>query len=372
MKSKLELRVTMVADEFIDRYMAAANGEYVKVYLYILRHQDRDVTVVEMADALNHTESDVRRALAYWERLGILAEQKQETAEEKRAPEKAAESAAVGGHVAVGGYEAASESAAVGGHAAVSEPVGEPAASESAATAVADKRIPSRREAYTPEQVGRLAQKEEFTQLLYISQKFMNKVFTPRECEVFAYLYDGLQMSSELLEYLVEYCVQGGHYNIRYLETVALSWKEKGITTVDMARRQAECFTGDTFGVMRAFGLQDRNPGSEEFKYIRRWCADFSRDVVLEACNRTIRTIQKPSFSYADKILSQWKSAGVRSLADVRRRDEKRESEQGKDKKPGAPQPVVKPKPNQFHNFHQRDTDYDAIVLERLKQRLGE
>lgn len=28
----------MVANEFIDRYMAVANGEYVKVYLYLLRH----------------------------------------------------------------------------------------------------------------------------------------------------------------------------------------------------------------------------------------------------------------------------------------------------------------------------------------------
>lgn len=30
----------------------------------------------------------------------------------------------------------------------------------------------------------------------------------------------------------------------------------------------------------------------------------------------------------------------------------------------------VKPKPNQFHNFHQRDTDYDALVMDQLKERL--
>lgn len=34
--------VTPVADTFIDTYMAAANGEYVKVYLYILRHQNKE------------------------------------------------------------------------------------------------------------------------------------------------------------------------------------------------------------------------------------------------------------------------------------------------------------------------------------------
>ena len=38
--------VTLVANEFIDSYMAAANGEYVKVYLYLLRHQQDNVDVI--------------------------------------------------------------------------------------------------------------------------------------------------------------------------------------------------------------------------------------------------------------------------------------------------------------------------------------
>ena len=63
----------MVADAFIDEYMAGANGEYVKVYLYILRHQGEELTVESIADALDHTESDVRRAVSYWEKLGILS-----------------------------------------------------------------------------------------------------------------------------------------------------------------------------------------------------------------------------------------------------------------------------------------------------------
>ena len=30
------------------------------------------------------------------------------------------------------------------------------------------------------------------------------------------------------------------------------------------------------------------------------------------------------------------------------------------------------PKPNQFHNFEQRDTDYDSIVLQQVKGWIGE
>lgn len=41
-KDRLSTGVTPVAEAFIDNYMAAANGEYVKVYLYILRHQNQE------------------------------------------------------------------------------------------------------------------------------------------------------------------------------------------------------------------------------------------------------------------------------------------------------------------------------------------
>ena len=46
---------TLVANEFIDRYMADANGEYVKVYLYLLRHHQEKPDVGQIADDLNHT-----------------------------------------------------------------------------------------------------------------------------------------------------------------------------------------------------------------------------------------------------------------------------------------------------------------------------
>ena len=74
MRNQFEIHATLVADEFIDTYMASANGEYVKVYLYILRHQNEKVDLPSIADALNHTEADVRRALAYWEKMGVLGD----------------------------------------------------------------------------------------------------------------------------------------------------------------------------------------------------------------------------------------------------------------------------------------------------------
>ena len=325
--------VTVVTNEFIDQYMASANGEYVKVYLYLLRHQNELIEVGAIADALNHTEADVRRALAYWEKAGILSRsEKEQTA---------------------------------------------PAEQK---TAVAEKKNIS------ADSLNRLGKDEDFAELLYIAQKYMNKVFTQRECQTFAYLYDGLHMKKELLEYLVEYCAQLGHTSIRYLETVALNWHEQGISTADEAKTVSAAYTKDAFAVMKAFGLTDRRPGASEQKIMEKWFRDwgFDRELVMEACSRTLQSAHTPSFQYADKILEAWKRQKVRTLSDVKMLDARHKENTTKteaDGSKGTQTPVMRrgqtgaaqgqPRKtqNQFHNFQQREVDYDALILQQLQKK---
>ncbi|MCD7991183.1 MAG: DnaD domain protein [Clostridia bacterium] len=456
MKDRWSVSVTAVANEFIDTYMAAANGEYVKVYLYVLRHQGEDITIELIADALNHTESDVRRALSYWKKAGVLtaSEQEQPVQGEPVPPESGARTFTReqdGGQAAVPDWQAdgfqrkngtagradvrgltgvkeqagdrgqvdareqagvrsqadAREQAGVRNQADIREQAGvweQTGVRERAAileetgireqTGVRDRTETAGREngcipVYSTEQVNRLAQDEEFSQLLYIAQKYMNKVFTPRDCQVFAYLYEGLSMSSELLEYLVEYCVQNGHISVRYMETVAISWHEKGIRTALEAKDYSTSYNRDSFAVMKAFGINSRKPAAPEQKLMDKWFRDygFSREVVLEACNRTITAIHNPSFQYADKILSDWQKAGVRGLADIKDLDAKRtaareESGESREKRLQKYDSGVssarqgsgtrKNSSNQFHNFKQRDTDYDALVLKQVKEWVGQ
>ena len=346
-KDRLSMGVTPVADTFIDTYMAAANGEYVKVYLYILRHQNKeDLSLEQIADALNHTEADVKRAINYWQKAGVL-ENAQENPSESILIEQNRTNCSMDIEVT-------------------------PAASQE--TAVAQVQSP----AYSAEQVSRLNNDEEFSQLLYIAQKFLNKAFTPRDCQVFAYLYDTLGMNIGLLEYLAEYCAQNGHTSVRYLETVALSWHEKGIRTALEAQEYSTSYTKDAFAVMKAFGLNSRKPAVPEQKLMEKWFKDygFDRELVLEACSRTINAIHTPSFQYADSILTDWKKAGVKTLADVKGMDARRaERANNADKRFRSYGNAVnnaqnnrKSSSNQFHNFKQRDTDYDALMLQNVKE----
>ena len=76
LKSSESAGMTSISNYFLDYYMPRANGEYVKVYLYLLRALNRPdlaLSVAGLADALDRTESDILRALKYWEKQGILS-----------------------------------------------------------------------------------------------------------------------------------------------------------------------------------------------------------------------------------------------------------------------------------------------------------
>lgn len=374
-KDKWSVPSTSVAHEFIDEYMASANGEYVKVYLYALRHQGEEITIEAIADALNHTESDVRRALTYWEKMGVLGLLKEEPAQSVPVPKKQGKVAPAPAREQKQAAPAYPETSVYSGKpetSVYSEKQEVPVYSED------PELVP----VYSPEQVNRLSQDEEFSQLLYIAQKYMNKVFTPRDCQVFAYLYENLGMNEELLEYLVEYCVQNNHTSVRYIEAVARNWHEKGIRTAQEAKDFSAAYNRDSFAVMKAFGINSRKPAAPELKLMNRWFKEygFTREMVLEACNRTITAIHNPSFEYADKILADWKKSGIRTLTDLKEQDAKRsaareENIQSREKRLQKYDTAVSSQgnrarraPNQFHNFEQRDTDYDALMLKQVKE----
>ena len=66
---------TFISNSFLDFYMPSANGEFVKIYLYLLRHASGKGTALNLssiADAFNCTEADIQRALRYWKNCGVL------------------------------------------------------------------------------------------------------------------------------------------------------------------------------------------------------------------------------------------------------------------------------------------------------------
>ena len=162
-------------------------------------------------------------------------------------------------------------------------------------------------------------------------------------------------MSVDLIDYLIEYCVGRDHRSIRYIETVAMAWKEEGITTVEMAKDSTSRYSKEYFSVLKAMGIANRNPSDAEISLINTWTRDygFSMELIQEACSRTVLQTGQPSFPYADKILQRWKDKNIRTLGDVRLQDAQHQKR--KLEKADKPKSAT---PNRFNNFHQRDYDF--------------
>ena len=369
-KNNINAAVTAVSNTFIDEYMGTASGEYVKVYLYLLRHAGESVEIPDIADALNHTEADVRRALAYWERAGVLAPEKEETV--------VSESAVTRENMTDTGYMAP-ESRRNYGDTDVEGRMPEETMADNGKQPQSSDRGMAKQQSGTPDipdagnsydRMKRLSADEEFSALLYAVQQYLGKTFSAIECEKFAYFYDVLHMSCELLEYLAEYCAEGGHTSIRYIEKVALNWYQAGIHTRDEAREHSTRYSKDTSAVMKAFGIMGRNAGTAEQEFMRRWFKEFGFDaaIVTEACNRTLTATGAASFPYADKILTGWKENGVRTLQEDDNLDKLRQEKQAK-KSGTASRQIRNTSTNRFNNFEQRSYNYDDHVWEDIKNR---
>ena len=74
---------TSVENLFINEYMAAAPGDFVKVYLFAQMYADlgQEITNEEIAKYLSMEHEDVLRAWTYWEKMGVIRKIRRESAD---------------------------------------------------------------------------------------------------------------------------------------------------------------------------------------------------------------------------------------------------------------------------------------------------
>lgn len=358
--------VTVLSNVFIDRFMPRAGGEFVKVYIYLLRmlgSPQEAFGLSQMADSLLCTEGDILRALKYWENeklVSLIYEGNALTGITLLTPRNKADEISVNAEQDFPVQEnplSNLENAAAVSSQDTAFPVPDRTGSSSSSPAPSKPLSESRH--LTPDRVKELKQNEDIVQLLYIAEQYLGKTLTPTETRKILFFYDELHMSVDLIDYLIEYCVGRDHRSIRYIETVAMAWKEEGITTVEMAKDSTSRYSKEYFSVLKAMGITNRNPSDAEISLINTWTRDygFSMELIQEACSRTVLQTGQPSFPYADKILQRWKDKNIRTLGDVRLQD----AQHQKRKLEKAVSKADKPKsaaPNRFNNFHQRDYDF--------------
>ena len=430
--------VTLIDNSFIDHYMADANGEFVKIYLYLVRCAcpGRDVSIPGIADFFEQTEGDVRRALNYWKSQGLvdlvqdasgqisqivlrscscapagaafqtkgasvrvtaasvpsetgLPQSEARSQAEAGLPQAAPRSQAEAGlpqPAPLGQAEADLPPSDLRQKYPVSGAFGpDPAAmtasgSDEQTAAKASGTSPAE-EAHQQKQ-NRQLRRTELGRLYYVAEIYFQRNLSSSEISMLEYFVNDLNMSVDLVEYLLEYCIGKGHISVRYMETVAQNWVAKNITTVQQAKDESRSFGGDYTVILRELGLT-RKPAPAETALMDKWLSEyaFSLDLIKEACRRTVLQASSPSLSYTDSILTRWHNASVRSLQDVARLDadhEASKSDQKSAEKPKSGQKRTGQSKSRlqagghFSSYSHEDLDWNAIGLQIMKNQKQE
>lgn len=397
--SDIATSFTTVSDIFIDQYMPKANGEFVKVYLYLLRATGSGAgiaTISEIADHFSNTEADIVRALNYWASEGIL--QVQTGADGQITGINLCSLAVTGMQAAQSNIQSSVADNAVqnnlqnsvvnnvaqnnlqsnldnntaqnisGADSQMQDSVVEKLKNQAT-----DKPAPSQKE-YTLDEIKEFRKNPDISELFFIIETYLKHTLSSTDTNIVLYWLDELHFSTDLVEYLVEYCITKGHSSLRYMNKVALGWADAGIKTVDQAKDDAAAHSQIYYSVMKALGITGRNLVDSEVSLINKWVGEYGFDIELvkAACSKTISAIQKPSFEYTDSILTNWRKKDVHTLKDVEVLDANfakanKATGSGSSQGANAANGFSKPKSNnsnsknKFNNFNQRNNDYDKL-----------
>lgn len=327
--------LTGISNLFIDTYLKDANDAQIKTYLYLIRAQSANlpVCISEIADTFNHTEKEVIRSLQYWERMKLLNLRYDEE------------------HNITGIYllELQQE-----------EP--EPAKPLAPVVTLLPQENTERvlcaplKPSYSAEDIRLQKQDSEFCALLCIIEQYLGKPLSIADVKSILYIHKELGFSTDLIDTLLEYCLERGKKELRYIERTAAAWYENNIRTVEDARKGTAAYDKTIYTVMKALG-KFHAPTPKEVDYINKWrnTYGFSTEMILECCERTVLATDTHRFEYADGILSNWKKQNLQTVAGVMESDRNYRSSK-----------TTAPKTSDNHTFNRFiRTSYDFDALEK-------
>lgn len=285
-----------ISADFIKNELKEANGEYVKVYLYILAlaATGEQMTTAELARELNLIESDILNAFSYWRQKGALKED--------------------GERIYIGKDTTPIPSAPV-------------APKE-------EKKV------YDSIQVSeKISTTRELSDMMHLAQDIFGRILTQSEMESIYWFYDGLNFSPEAILLLLEFCVSKGKTSMKYIEKVALSWNEKGAHEADTIMqliRQEEQKNNFLYSMRKALGIADRALSQNEEQFLLKWKNEkgMSEEMIALAYEYCIIQTAKLSFPYMDRIIERWFTQGIKTIdeaeADNKNFKQKKNTDSGK------------------------------------------
>ena len=187
---------------------------------------------------------------------------------------------------------------------------------------------------YTSDELNLLLEKHAGAcELIDECQQILGKIFNTGEVKILMGLIDYLGLEYEYIILLMHYCAEIDKRSMRYLEKVAVSCLDDGITEpadlqAELHRREEKkSFEGK---IRSLFGIGSRSFTKKEKTCITAWRESYGygEDILTKAYEITVNATGNASIPYANAIIEKWYSENLKTLEEIEQYLDKRKAEQ--------------------------------------------
>ena len=265
---------TTISDIFFTEYMPQANGDFIKVYLYLyfLSKYNKDIKLNDLSKKLALPLPVIQNALKYWEEQGVITK-------------------------------------------------------KNTGFIMNDLQEIELHKLYKPRVSLSTKDLEKSEQSQYrakaiesINHSYFQGMMTPSWYNDITLWFKKYQFDEQVMIALFGYCFDKSALHRNYVQTVADAWSKNNIKTfndLDIYFEKQEKLNKMKKNISKKLGISRKLTQYEE-AYIEKWIVDFgfSFDIIELALKRTTSKAN-PSFDYIDKLLCDWHDRNFKTVSEV-------------------------------------------------------
>lgn len=315
---------TPVSNVFIEKYMPKARGEFVKVYLLMLKHSlsnEYGVNSSIIASSLQLLESDIINALNYWNDEGLI----------KLTPIDKL------GNFSIEFIDISDDTKS------------------------------------QPKEVNLLNELSDNNNkdMLDEIQSVLGRLLSPKEMSIYLSWKDDFNFSTEVIMFLIEYCASKGKTDSRYIEKVALAWNDLNIKTIEQAQnyvKQNENKWIKIRHILNYLGIKNTEIMKPQEEMLDKWINTFgfSTEIIEKACQICFSRLNRADFKYIDGILSSWNKNNLKTIEAINEDEAKYQTNKNRNQTFNKSNVIPEKSKITFNNFEARNSDYDALEKKLL------
>ncbi len=279
----------------VDKHIKLAGSAQLKVLLWVLRYSGTVFSIDDIASFLSMHPADVKDALQYWTTIGVISINENTIVPSNNTSQDN------------NSYNIISDNNAK-------------LQQQAAPCTQKTKRAISRPQKPNSVHVAeRINGAPEIAFLMQEAQIILGRPISNGDSAILLMLHDNDGLPVDVIIMILQYAVNNGKSNMKYIEKIAIDWAAEEIDTLEKAENkirqleeQKKCWTK----LENIIGIAHRAPTAKESEMANRWINiwHFNSDLIKEAYDRCVNSQGKYVPSYMDAIIKRWHNSGIRTI----------------------------------------------------------